>query len=83
MGLAPILPDCSVTWAASSCRKPNAGVVAACSEEGSCLVRAQAVLPNRLMNTPRKPFTGPDLRQESSEREDSRKLETFQMEPCG
>ena len=43
-----------------ACRKPNAGVVAACSEEGSCLVRAQAVLPNRLMNTPRKPFTGPE-----------------------
>src|SRR5271157_4895224 len=29
-------------------------------KKAGCLVRAQAVLPNRLMNTPRKPFTGID-----------------------
>ncbi len=44
MGLAPILPDCSVTWAASSCRKPSAGVVAACSKEGG-LSRAGSSSP--------------------------------------
>ena len=42
------------------CRKPSAGVVAACSEEGGLSRTAQAVLPNRLMNAPRKPFTGPE-----------------------
>ena len=29
-------------------------------KKAGCLVRAQAVLPNRLMNAPRKPFTGPE-----------------------
>src|SRR5271157_3708620 len=29
-------------------------------KKAGCLVRAQAVLPNRLMNTPRKPVIGPD-----------------------
>src|SRR5271157_2422220 len=29
-------------------------------KKAGCLVRAQAVLPNHLMNTPRKLFTGPE-----------------------
>ena len=29
-------------------------------KKAGCLVRAQAVLPNRLMNAPRKSFTGPE-----------------------
>ena len=60
MGLAPILPDCSVTWAASSCRKPSAGVVAACSEEGG-LSRAGSSSPAEPSDEyPAKTVSGPD-----------------------
>ena len=41
--------------------KPNAGVVAAYSEEGRLFSRRpEQGSPNRLMNTLRKPFIGPD-----------------------
>ncbi len=60
MGLAPILPGCSVTWAASSCRKPSAGVVAACSEEGG-LSRVGPSSPAEPSDEcPAKNVSGPD-----------------------
>jgi hypothetical protein len=62
MGLAPILPECSVTWAASSCQVAASRVLAwsqLARQKAGCLVAAGAVLPKNLMNAPRKPF--PDL----------------------